>query len=401
MRKNALSDGTIVMAKATAEGGRAAAEQFAGTRLSKHRNKSLRRLAVYSLLGTAIALALLLLPALAAEDNHRQLVPIQSSTVPSNGDVNPYGVAFVPFGFPGDGALHPGDVLVSNFNNSANQQGTGTTIVKVAPNGQTALFFQGAPPLGLTTALGVLKGGFVLVGNLPTNAGTLVHGQPGSLLVINRHGQQIASISDPVLLDGPWDLTILDGGDWAKVFVSNALNGTVTRLELDVDPDHVFVKQKTQIASGYTSVPNQAALILGPTGLAYNPRTGVLYVASTGDNAIFAIANAAMIGQSQGQGKLVYQDNAHLRGPLALALAPNGHLITANGDAVNASPDPSQNSELVEFTQDGKFVGQFSIDSAAGSAFGIAVVPSDEDAARLAAVDDTRSDLTVFRLNLR
>jgi hypothetical protein len=37
------------------------------------------------------------------------------STVPSNGDVNPYGVAFVPQGFPAGGVLKAGDILVSNF----------------------------------------------------------------------------------------------------------------------------------------------------------------------------------------------------------------------------------------------------------------------------------------------
>ncbi len=52
------------------------------------------------------------------------------STVPPNGDVNPYGVAFVPRQFP-TGAVNPGDILVSNFNNHLNLQGTGTTIVDV------------------------------------------------------------------------------------------------------------------------------------------------------------------------------------------------------------------------------------------------------------------------------
>src|SRR5215471_5173764 len=48
------------------------------------------------------------------------------STVPPNGDVNPYGVAFVPQGFQsGSGPLRAGDILVSNFNNSKNLQGTG------------------------------------------------------------------------------------------------------------------------------------------------------------------------------------------------------------------------------------------------------------------------------------
>ena len=65
------------------------------------------------------------------------------TTVPSNGDVNPYGVAFVPQGFPTGGTLNPGDILVSNFNNTANQQGTGTTIVDVTPNGGESTLLPG------------------------------------------------------------------------------------------------------------------------------------------------------------------------------------------------------------------------------------------------------------------
>jgi len=85
--------------------------------------------------------------------------------------LNPYGVAFVPHGFPA-GKLNPGDVIVSNFNDSANVQGTGTTIVSISSSGQQSLFFQGQPGLGFTTALGSLKRGFVLVGNVPTTDGT-------------------------------------------------------------------------------------------------------------------------------------------------------------------------------------------------------------------------------------
>jgi len=272
----------------------------------------------------------------------------------------------VPFGFLQGGPLNPGDILISNFNNSAGQSGTGTTIVRVTQAGQQTLFFNGnptnqpPPTLGLTTALGVLRGGFVLVGNLPTTDGTPATIQtPGSLLVINRQGQQIATISDPTLLGGPWDLTILDGGSWAKVFVSNVLSGTVTRLDLDVDANHVFVKQKVQIASGYKTNTDPTVLVLGPTGLAFDPVTGILYVASTLDNKIFAIANAAFAGPQSGTGTLVYMDDVHLRGPLGLAFTPNGHLITANGDAVNPLNLPSPNSEIVEFTKDGNFVEDF------------------------------------------
>src|SRR5262249_30699771 len=47
---------------------------------------------------------------------------INSSTIPENGDLNPYGIAFVPDGFPSGGVISPGDVLVSNFNDIMNCQ---------------------------------------------------------------------------------------------------------------------------------------------------------------------------------------------------------------------------------------------------------------------------------------
>ena len=81
------------------------------------------------------------------------------STTQANGDQNPYGVAFVPRNFVAGASLNPGDIIVSNFNNGTNQQGTGTTIIRVTPTGQTSVFFQGSSnpgSLGLTTVLGVL-----------------------------------------------------------------------------------------------------------------------------------------------------------------------------------------------------------------------------------------------------
>src|SRR5665213_3537936 len=115
--------------------------------------------------------------------------------------INPYGVAFVPHHFREGGPLEPGDILVSNFNNSQNQQGTGTTIVKINPGGRVSVFFQGPSGLGLTTALGVLRAGFVLVGNLPTTDGTSATVQQGSLLVIDRFGNLVTTLADASLLD--------------------------------------------------------------------------------------------------------------------------------------------------------------------------------------------------------
>ena len=325
------------------------------------------------------------------------------TTVPANGDLNPYGVAFVPPGFPSGGLLNPGDILVSNFNASSNLEGTGTTIVNIKPDGAHSLFFQGPSmpgQVGLSTALGILKSGFVIVGNVPgtyDSHGNLVSVGQGSLTILDRNGKVVTTISDNALLDGPWDLTINDQGSQAQVFVSNVLNGVVTRIDLSIpksgDP---IIESLTRIGSGYFNSIVPAVLAVGPTGLAYNPKNDTLYVASTGDNEIFAIPNAGSRTTDAGTGRVVYQDNAHLRGPLGLVFAPNGDLITANGDAVN--PDPNQASELVEFTPQGKFVGQFSIDSTQGAAFGLAV-SNVGGVLRLAAVEDVTNSLDVWTFN--
>src|SRR5690349_21279000 len=77
-------------------------------------------------------------PALLLCDSGASIMTV-ASTVPANGDLNPYGVAVVPVSA---GNLHRGHVLVSNFNNSANLQGTGTTIVDISPDGHSSLFAQ-------------------------------------------------------------------------------------------------------------------------------------------------------------------------------------------------------------------------------------------------------------------
>ena len=215
--------------------------------------------------------ALTLLPMTAPAADERPFLPrtIVTSTVPENGDVNPYGVAIVPVGFPSGGTIAPGDVLVSNFNNSDNLQGTGTTIIKFTPNGgavspagQASEFFKGSFP-GLTTALGVLKRGFVLVGSVSTTDGKFATIKAGPLLFLDRNGNVISPSPFTTKLDGPWDLTIDDQFDHARVFVSNVLNGTVTRLDLAITASTMTVNAETVIASGYTFQENDAALILG------------------------------------------------------------------------------------------------------------------------------------------
>jgi hypothetical protein len=324
------------------------------------------------------------------------------STVPPNGDVNPYGVAFVPQGFPNGGRLQPGDILVSNFNNSMNLQGTGTTIMRVSASGAVSTFFAGpshpggSSGLGLSTALAVLREGFVIVGNVPSTDGTSATVTPGSLLVINKTGHLVSTISGPNI-NGPWDMTVLDEGNQAVAFVSNVLAGTVVRLNLKVAPNGVTVASTTLIASGYQHRGDPAAFEVGPTGLVYDANQDVLFVASTEDNAVFAVQGAATRTSSGGTGTVIYTDAVHLHGPLAMAAAPNGDLLVSNSDVINS--DPSQPSEIVEFTKQGQFVKQLNVDPAQGGSFGLAVNVNG-NTAFFAAVDDNTATLTIWKIPL-
>ncbi len=317
------------------------------------------------------------------------------STIPSNGDVNPYGVAFVPTGFKGGGLLAPGDLLVSNFNNSSNLQGTGVTISLFTPGSTTPqTFFQGNG-LGLTTGLAVLKSGFVVVGNLPSTDGTADTALTGSILILNSSGQVVQTIASPVYIQGPWDLAVNDNGNSPQIFVANVEDGTVSRIDLKVKGQNIKVKDMTQVASGYAHQPNVAAFFVGPTGLAYNPKTDTLFVNSTKDNLVYEVRRAGHVKNVQGQGKILYSDQTHLHGPLGLALAPNGDLLIANGDVTNA--DPAQPSEIVEITQKGQFVGQFSTFAQEAAPFGIGVGVSGAEVT-VGVVNDDTNTINVYHV---
>ena len=322
---------------------------------------------------------------------------VNSSTIPANGDVNPYGVAFVPAGFATGGTIISGDVLVSNFNNGDNVQGTGTTIIQLhpegplAPPGTAAVFFASSLP-GLSTALGVLRAGFVVVGNVPTTDGTIATIGAGALQIIDRNGHWLSTWTDAEMLDGPWDLAVDDHGSWARLFVSNVLNGTVTRLTVAISGQNVALQSRVRVSMGYKHMPNSAALVLGPTGLAYDAKSDTLFVASTADNEIFAIDRAGERTQPVSRGRVVFAGSP-LRGPLALRFAPNGHLLAANGDAVNSAV--LHPSEIVELSTQGEFLREYNVDASQGGAFGLDTVahgPFD-----YAVIDDVTNQLTVSK----
>jgi hypothetical protein len=318
--------------------------------------------------------------------SHFTTVTDLASTVPNNGDVNPYGVANVPFS---TGSLVGGDTLVSNFNasnNNTNTQGTGTTIVEVAPTGHVKLFAQINPALagcpggvGLTTALSVLNDGYVVVGSLPvTDQGT---GTPeaGCLIVLNSAGIPVETWAGHGI-NGPWDMTSVQlFGPFAQLFVTNVLNGTVAAAGNEVDQGTVLrlsvfepagrppvLLGTTTVATGFAEELNSSALVLGPTGVAVGP-SGTLYVADTVHSRIAAVPFATSRFFPMSNGGFTLSRGGGLNAPLGLALAPNDDLIAVNGNDGNA----------VEVTPFGAQVDTRTIDpfDMGGDLFGLAIAP--------------------------
>jgi hypothetical protein len=294
------------------------------------------------------------------------------STTPVNGDINPYAIWPVTETV---GSVAKGDVLVDNFNNSSNNQGTGTTIVDMHPDGKLSVFaslprtVSGCPGgVGLTTAMVQLKTGWVIVGSLPSSNGLISTAGAGCLLVLSPEGKLVSTISGSYI-DGPWDATVRDDASTAELFVSNTLigisatssdtkdidKGDVVRLTLSESKTSApKVTAETTIATGFPERPDASAFIKGPTGLALGS-SGALYVANNLGNAIDAIPDA-LTRTSADAASTRLTSGGQLANPLGLALAPDGDLLAAN----------ATNGKIVEISQAGKQVGEYYADDDIG-----------------------------------
>ncbi len=330
-----------------------------------------------------------------------------ASTVPANGDVNPYGIVLVPTSV---GKLQAGQMLISNFNakESAkeNGQGTGTTIVQVSTTGKVSPFatidaktLPGSCPggVGLTTALNILPGGYVVVGSLPTTNGKSATAKYGCLIVLDSEGKAVETIAGKNI-QGPWDSTAKSEGSKTTLFVSNALNGGAAKGIHTIDNSNVLrielesgvgqtpkVLSETVIANGIPWVDSAEALVLGPTGLAL-ASNGTLYVASTEDNKILAISEAMTRTTPVAKGGTVLTEGGHLKEPLGMVLAPNGNIVTSNGGDGNMVETTPAGQQIVVQTADKK--------TGAGSLFGLVIGPEGK---RIYFVDDGENTLNLLR----
>jgi hypothetical protein len=319
---------------------------------------------------------------------------------PAKGDVNPYGVVVVPRTV---GKLVRGDVLVSNFNNAANEQGTGSSIVEISPSGHQQVFavvpkIKGMPAVGLTTALAVVGNSHVVVGSLPAPGGKGSHARSGGLVVLNASGHATGAITGAVI-NGPWDMTAVNARNRATLFVTNVLNGTVAarghvvdegtvvRLDLSTAGGALKLKSSVVIAQGFPEHTDPNALVVGPTGVGLG-RGGVLYVADSDGNRIAAVPNAMTRMIPMGRGGTTVAKGGPLNDPLGLAVAPNGDIISANG----------ADGRVVETTPTGAHPAVRNvIPNGGGDLFGVAVAPNHTS---LYLVDDSGSGASANSLGL-
>lgn len=317
-----------------------------------------------------------------------------ASSVPfkglASGDENPYSLVVSTVNA---GKIHKGDVLFDNFNNSKNFQGTGTTIMQFDPKTQKTRVFarfdntQDKCPggIGLTTAMTILKSGYVVVGSMPSTDGTTKTLGQGCLLVTNSEGQWVKTIVDPKI-NGPWGrMAVSDQGDTAHLFISNigfGLKGsspktilkkaTVARVTLNV-PDNAppELVNITDVGSWFPARSSKGAFAIGPVGLALG-KNGDLYVANELNNSINVIPDALTRSTSAGTGKVLTKDG-FLKAPLGMLKTKDGNLVIAN----------AQNGQLVEIdAKTGKQLGTYWADKdpaqqppGSGDLFGIALNP--------------------------
>jgi hypothetical protein len=278
-----------------------------------------------------------------------------TSTIPENGDVNPYAVIVAPVSV---GAIEKDDVLVDNFNNISNLQGTGATIIRYRPSTKETKLFAEVPQklkdcpggVGLSTAMTMLKSGWVIVGSTPSTDGTTKTKGDGCLLVFDANGHHVATWAGATI-NAPWgNMATIDRGDSATLFISMAgfgLQGpevvdpetkypvivhqaTVLRLELKIPEGQPPVLQsQTVIGDGFSQRADRDNFLFGPTGLALGA-DDTLYITDGLDNEITAIDHASTRTTSAGKGRLITKDGL-LAWPLAMVMTAQGHLVVNNG----------------------------------------------------------------------
>ncbi len=291
------------------------------------------------------------------------LKTIGSAVDPMNGDQNPYGLDIAK---ATSGKLQAGDLVVCNFNDAANVQGTGTTIIALHPH----------------------------VGSSPRHiaqSSSLTGCDALALSPVSIWAAAFAANDNPIVSPGGAVLTTLSSGPFhgpfgqafaphagpfgvAAFYESNAGDGSIVRINILQNGTFDF----DVIATGFPVNHGVPGSILGPSGLQYDAAHDRLYIVEGTDNSLIAFCGVStipshgitVIGNNFGgpfghRARLIHA-GPPLNGPISSALLPDGHLVVGN------TLDPAGENLMVEIAPNGHVLNVKNVDTgAAGSIFGM------------------------------
>ena len=309
---------------------------------------------------------------------------IGSVVDPVTGDVNPYGLD-VAASTSGD--IDAGDLVVCDFNDKANVQGTGTSLLAIHPTvGSMPRHILSDKRLRGCDALALAPDDTIWPADFIAN----------DTPIVTSSGQFVTG-----LRSGPWHHPFGIAFSTSKTvpafYVSNAGDGSLVRIGLS--PSISF----TVIATGFPINGGAPGSILGPSGLNYAPDKDRLYVVDGQNNALYAINNISTIpangivvngltfsGPAASNAHVIYA-GAPLNGPISSAILPGGHIAVGN------TLDPAGKNLIIEITLSGHVVSVRNVDTgAAGALFGMVATGTTPATTRLYFNDDNDNTLKVL-----
>jgi hypothetical protein len=314
-------------------------------------------------------------------------VVIGSTVDPKFGQLNPYGLTVAP---ATTGDFTSGDLVVCNFNDKANVQGTGFTIVALhpAPGSKPTLVSHSKTLLGCD-ALALGPADDIWAAAFAANDNPVI--SASGMLEDNIKGKPF---------DHPFGQIFAQPTTGSPAFYeSNAGDGTVVRINLGSKFTYDV------IAKGFAVNHGKPGSIFGPSGLAYDASGDTLYIVDGTNNTVVAFSKVSSIpsggitvekggmtfkGPAAGDARLVFAGKP-LNGPISSALLPNGNLVVGN------TSNPNGKNIMVELSPSGKLLDTRNVDKgAAGSIFGMVATGTNDANTKLYFNDDNHNDLRVL-----
>lgn len=307
------------------------------------------------------------------------------------GEQNPYGLDVAK---ESADPIVAGDLVICNFNNSHNVQGTGSTIVALHPKvGSKPLLIAQDPSLVGCDALALGPTDVSWAAAFSANDNPLVS-PAGTVLT--------------TLTFGPWrgpfgEAFSPNPGPFGKAafYVTNAGDGSIVRVNILSAGSFSY----DVIATGFALNGGAPGSILGPSGLQYDSKNDALYIVDGADNSLTLLRHVSTIppggifarngsfgGPFRNRARRVFSGSP-LNGPISSALLPNGHIVLGN------TLDQNGRNIMVEISPGrAKVVATKNVDTGpAGALFGMVATGTSDDDVQLFYNDDNTNTLNVLR----